>query len=190
MTDWALHCTAVPVKEADPTPMIYVYATALTLLNLALWASILFNLPGAWLMILIAAFVEWWIPGPQMFSWTTLTVAVVLAALGEVLEFTFGAAGARQAGGSRRGALLAIVGGVVGAVMGTPLAPVAGTLIGACLGAFAGSVVGDLWAGQPLGRSVEAGSGAAVGRFWGTVAKMVVGGAIVLMLAIDAFVGP
>lgn len=166
--------------------MSYVYATALTLINLLLWASILFNLPGAWLMILIAALVEWWAPQP-MFSWTTLSAAVVIAGIGEVLEFVFSASGARRSGGSRRGALLAMVGGVVGALVGTPFAPIAGTLIGACLGAFAGSLAGDLWAGQPIGRSVEAGSGAAIGRFWGTIAKVSLGGVIVVILAVDAF---
>ncbi|MEO1575478.1 MAG: DUF456 domain-containing protein, partial [Pseudomonadota bacterium] len=88
--------------------MVYVYATALTLLNVLLLASILFNLPGAWLMILIAALVEWWLPG-EMFTWATLTVAVILATIGEVLEFTMSATAARRAGGSRRGAALAIV---------------------------------------------------------------------------------
>lgn len=166
--------------------MIYVYATALTLLNVLLLASILFNLPGAWLMILIAALVEWWLPG-AMFSWKTLTVAVVLAAIGEVLEFSLSARAARRAGGSRRGAALAIVGGVIGAILGTPLTPIVGTLIGACVGAFAGSIMGDLWAGQPLAQSVDAGSGAAVGRLWGTISKMVVGSGIVILLAVDAF---
>jgi hypothetical protein len=35
---------------------------------------------------------------------------------------------------------------------------------------------------------VQAGKGAAIGRFWGTVAKMVVGGAVVLLLAVTAYV--
>jgi uncharacterized protein YqgC (DUF456 family) len=109
--------------------------------------------------------------------------------LGEVLEFMLGAAGARQAGASKRAAALAIAGGILGAIIGTPFPiPVAGTLIGACVGAFAGSLLGDLWARRPLLHSVEAGRGAAVGRFWGTIAKMFVGGAIVLMLGIAAFV--
>jgi hypothetical protein len=54
----------------------------------------------------------------------------------------------------------------VGKLVGTALpVPLVGTLIGACLGAFAGSLLGDLWAGSPLFPSVEAGWGAAVGRF-------------------------
>jgi uncharacterized protein len=71
--------------------------------------------------------------------------------------------------------------------MGTALpVPIVGTLIGACLGAFTGSLIGDLWAGRPLFPSVEAGWGAAVGRFWGTVSKLAVGGIIVVVLALAA----
>jgi uncharacterized protein len=77
--------------------MIYVYAVLLTLLNLVWWFGILFNLPGTWLMVLLAAMLEWWQPGQFMFSWTTLLVAAGLAWLGEVLELVLGAAGAWQA---------------------------------------------------------------------------------------------
>lgn len=169
--------------------MIYLYAVVLTLFNLLFWVGILFNLPGTWLMVLFATLLELWQPGEFMFSWTVLYVAVGLAMLGEALEFMLGAAGARQAGGSKRGAALAIAGGIVGAILGTPFPiPIAGTLIGACIGAFVGSLVGDLWARRPLLHSVEAGRGAAAGRLWGTIAKMAVGAVIVVILGIAAFV--
>jgi hypothetical protein len=164
-----------------------VYAAALIVLNLIWWASILFGLPGTWLMLLGAAATDWWLADAPMFGWTVLLACAGLATLGEILEFFLGAAGARGAGGSRRGAALAIVGGVVGAIVGTPVLPLLGTLIGACIGAFAGSILGDLWAGRPVFHSVEAGKGAAVGRFWGTVAKMVIGGIMVVTLGVAAF---
>jgi uncharacterized protein YqgC (DUF456 family) len=168
--------------------MVYVYAAVLTLLNLVFWVGILFNLPGTWLMIIFPALLEWWQPGHFMFSWTVLFVAVGLAALGELLEFVLGAAGARHAGGSTRAAALAIGGSLIGGILGTALpVPIVGTLIGACLGAFAGSLIGDLWAGRPLFPSFEAGWGAAVGRFWGTVSKLAIGAIIVIILAIAAF---
>jgi uncharacterized protein YqgC (DUF456 family) len=164
-----------------------VYATLLILLNLVWWASILFGLPGTWLMLLGAAVVDWLLADSPMFGWTILLACAGLATLGEILEFFLGAAGARGAGGSRRGAALAIVGGVVGAIVGTPVLPLLGTLIGACIGAFAGSMLGDVWAGRPVVHSVEAGKGAAVGRFWGTVAKMTIGGIMVVILGVAAF---
>ena len=168
--------------------MIYLYATLVTLLNLAFWAGILFGLPGIWLMVLVAAIIEWLQPGEYMFSQWSLYVSAGLALLAEVLEFVLGAAGARQAGGSKRGAALAIVGGVIGAVLGTALPiPVLGTLIGACAGAFAGSLLGDRLAGRPMDQSVEAGRGAAIGRFWGTTSKMIIGASVFVLLAVAAF---
>ena len=168
--------------------MIFVYVTGLTVLNVFFWVAVLFNLPGTWLMVLLAAGIEWWQPDEFLYSWPVLYVAAGLALLGEILEFSLGVTGSRRAGGSKRGAALAIVGGLGGAVMGTPITPILGTLIGACIGAFAGSLLGDIWAGRPIARSVDAGKGAAAGRFWGTIAKMAVGGAIVVLLAVAPFV--
>lgn len=168
--------------------MVYVYAIVLTVLNIGFWFGIMFNVPGTWLMILFPAILEWWKPGQFMFSWTTLFVAAGLAVLGEVLEFVLGAAGSRQAGGSKRAAALAIVGSIIGGIVGIALpVPIVGTLIGACLGAFGGSLIGDLWAGRPLFQSVEAGRGAAIGRFWGSVAKLAVGAVIGVILTLAAF---
>lgn len=168
--------------------MVYVCASVLTLFNLLFWVGILFNLPGTWLMVLAAAGTDWLLPGEAMFSVSSLYLSAGLALLGEVFEFFFGAAGSRRAGGSKRAAVLAILGGIVGAILGTALPlPIVGTLLGACAGAFAGSLLGDAMAGRPLAHSVEAGRGAAVGRLWGTIAKMSVGAAIVLILAVDAF---
>jgi uncharacterized protein YqgC (DUF456 family) len=73
----------------------------------------------------------------------------------------------------------------VGGIVGTALpVPIVGTLIGACLGAFAGSLIGDLWAGRPLFPTFETGWGATVGRLWGTVAKLAIGGMILVILAV------
>jgi len=168
--------------------LTYLYVAGLTVLNVVFWAAVLFNLPGTWLMVLVAVLIEWWQPNQFLYSWPVLYAAAGLALLGEILEFSLGASGARQAGGSKRGAALAIIGGIVGAVLGTPFLPILGTLIGACVGAFVGSLLGDTWAGRPIGQSIGAGRGAAAGRFWGTIAKMAVGGAIVVLLAVAPFV--
>lgn len=168
--------------------MLYVFATGLTLLNLVFLSSILLGLPGTWLMILAAMLVDWLGPAEPMFPAGVLYTSVALAVIGEVAEFALGAAGARRAGGSKRGATLAIVGGIIGAIVGTAIpVPVLGTLFGACAGAFLGSVSGDVWAGRAVDHSVAAGRGAATGRFWGTIAKLALGSAIFLLLTIAAF---
>ena len=169
--------------------MVYVYAVVLTLVNLLCWVGIWFGLPGTWLMVLFPVLLKWWQPDQFPVSWTVLGVAVGLAALGEVLEFVLGAAGSRRTGGSTRGAVLALVGSIVGGIMGIALpVPIVGPLLGACLGAFVGALLGNLWTGRTLFQSVVAGRGAAVGQFWGTVAKLAIGAVIAVMLAIAAFV--
>ncbi|MBI5018444.1 MAG: DUF456 domain-containing protein [Deltaproteobacteria bacterium] len=168
--------------------MPYVYAAIITLANAVFCAGILFGLPGTWLMLVFPLVLAWWQPGLHLFSPAVLWSAAGLAALGEVLEFTLGAAGSRREGGSGRAAALALVGGVIGGVLGTAIpVPVVGTLLGACLGAFAGSLAGDLWAGRSLFRGLRAGRAAAVGRLYGTLSKLAVGAAIFLVLVVSAF---
>lgn len=169
--------------------MVYVYAVLLTLLNVVFWVGILFNLPGTWLMVLVPALLKWWLPDLIRYSWAVLGVAAGIALCGEAIEIVLGAVGSRQAGGSTRGAVFALVGSIVGGIMGTALpVPIVGSLLGACLGAFIGALSGDLWAGRTLGQSLKAGQGAAVGRFWGTVVKLAVGAIIMILLAVAAFV--
>jgi hypothetical protein len=64
--------------------------------------------------------------------------------------------------------------------------PIVGTLIGACLGPFVGSLFVDLWAGRPVVPRLPGGLGVAVGRFWGTVSKLAIGGIMVVILALAA----
>ena len=49
-----------------------------------------------------------------------------------------------------------------------------GTIIGACLGAGIGSIAGDKWAGRHWKPSLASGTGAAVGKLGGTLAKVAI----------------
>jgi hypothetical protein len=168
--------------------MDYSWAILLTLLN-AIWLfSIAVGLPGTWLMIGSAILLQW---GRQVeyFSVGTLVTVVVLAAIGELLEFATGVVGATAAGGTRRGAVGALIGGLIGGVVGTFALPVPliGTLVGACLGAAGGTILLEVKAGMPTQASVRAGIGAGIGRLLGTVIKLVIGVVIWLILAIAVF---
>ena len=172
--------------------MWIVVWVVLVLFNAVCVGLVALQLPGAWLMLLATSLAAWWQWGwgwPGFWDEGTITpvtliVLLVLATLGEVLEFVAGAAGARQAGASKRATLLAIVGGVAGAIVGTATipVPVVGTLVGAALGAGLGSLGGDLWAGREWGPAVTAGKGAAIGRFWGAVSKLAVAAAMWLVV--------
>lgn len=170
--------------------LLLAIAVVLLLINAAGVVMVALQLPGTWLMLAATAAAAWWgwSPDPELrwIGWTTLATLGVLAILGEVIEAIAGAMGSRKAGGSRRGALLAIAGGILGAIGGTfalPI-PIVGTLLGASLGAGAGSMIGDAWAGRDFEAVWAAGKGAAIGKFAGSVGKL--GIAITMFVLIAA----
>jgi uncharacterized protein YqgC (DUF456 family) len=176
-------------------PTNYAIAVVLVLVNTGWLISVLFGAPGTWFMVLSTAVAAWlqWQPGvpagSQPISLWTLLALVGLAVLGEVLEFIAGAAGARRAGGSSRGAVAAIIGGVAGAILGTFLVPipVLGSLLGAAGGAGMGAWGVELAGGKSMDDSMRIGLGAGVGRLLGTIYKLGVGVAIWIVAAVAAF---
>lgn len=147
----------------------------------------LLALPGAWLIVAVAAGVDLW--RPETYSLTTLLVAAGLALSGEIVELIASAAGAKKAGGARRSALGAIIGAIAGAIIGTPFFPVVGTILGAAIGA--GLLAGLLErtkTERTWGDAWRVGQGAAVGRFLATIFKTLIAAAIAIELFIAAIV--
>jgi uncharacterized protein len=180
--------------------LTYVIATLFTLLGAACVFSIIFSIPGTWIMLVLAFAIEftdqWWrtpdaLERTQTFEWWLLWVCVGLAVLGEVIEFIAGAAGAKSGGAGRRGMIGALIGGIVGALVLTPfiLIPVVGTLIGALIGTFIGAVIGEVSGAQPksVRGSMKPAIGATIGRVFGTVGKMAVAIVVWLALSVAAF---
>ncbi len=172
--------------------MIYVYATILSLVNLMWLVLTALGLPGNWLMI-GSAFALMWLYDSNVFSTTTLIVVVVLALIGEVIEFLAGALGSKKAGGSVWGSVGATIGGIGGAIAGTlflgvvMIPPPISTLVGAVGGAFAGSAVMEISTGKKRDQAVKVGTGAAIGHITGVISKLIVGGLIWLIITIAAF---
>lgn len=158
----------------------------LLLVNAAGVFMVALQLPGTWLMLVATGLMAWW--RPEHLGWFVLLVLLGLAILGEVVEAGTASARARMAGGSRRGAVLALIGGVVGALLGTFVipAPVVGTVAGACIGAGAGSMAGDRWAGRNWQQAKRSGRAAAEGRLLATVLKL--GIAVLMWLIVAAAV--
>lgn len=173
--------------------MTYLWASLLVLLNAVWLATVIAGLPGTWLMVVCTTLLAWWrwsdpaSGQPGMFSLATLITIVALAAVGEIAEFFTGVIGTKHAGGTRRGAIGALIGGFVGAIVATPFIPPLGTLLGACGGACLGAWGLELSGGRKMGESAKAGIGAGVGTFAGRVVKLVVGIAIWLIVAVAAF---
>jgi hypothetical protein len=175
--------------------MIYLWAALLMLLNTLWLGLVVLGLPGNWLMVVSTALVAWWqwehaSEGTSaMFSLTPLVVIVVLAFVGEGFELLAGVFGSKRAGGTRRGSIGALVGGLLGGVGGTIFipAPVLGSLIGACGGAGLGAWGFELTGGRTMGDSLRSGAGAGAGKLAGTLSKLAVGAAIWLIIAVAAF---
>ncbi len=94
------------------------------------------ELAGNWLIVAAAALYAWWMPpdSAMAIGWQTVAGLALLAVLGEIVELAAGALGVAKLGGSRRDALLAIVGSIVGSiagiVIGLPI-PLFGSLVAA-----------------------------------------------------------
>ena len=163
------------------------------------WLLTLLGLPGNWLIVLGAAAYHLWGPadGRLELSLSTLIALVVLATVGEILEFALGAVTATRAGGSRRAAVGALGGGIAGGVagmfVGIPI-PIIGPVIAAVLFAAVGAMVGAFLAQGSMRELEDArkawhiGKAAFWGRLSGTLAKLVVGTVMVLIGLVALFV--
>lgn len=159
----------------------WLWVSFLIVLNSAFLVSNLFLLPGNWFMtgmlgifLLVSDFGR----GP---TWMVVGICVVLAGLGELLEFAMGSAKASRKGASRRAMLISMGLSFVCSIAGTFVVPipivggVIGAILGAAIGAFAGAWLGEAWKGtEPLLRA-EIGNAAMIGRLLGMFAKGIVG---------------
>lgn len=179
--------------------MLWLWAVLLLIVLIVCWSLNLVGLPGNWINLAAVALYAWLMPAEQRVDvgWIVFGMLVALAVLGEMLEFLAGAAGATTAGGSRRGAALAligaIVGGIVGLFVGLPLPiPVIGSVLASLLfsagGALLGAMLGEHWKGRDLDESFRVGHAAFWGRLLGTLGKIVVGCVMIVVVAVGMVV--
>ncbi len=176
--------------------MVYVWATILLMFNLTAWLSTMLTLPGNWLLVLFTGIYVAFLPEgmePRI-SWTVAIFVLVLAILGEIIEFFAGAHGAAKQGGSRRGIVLAILGAIVGSMTGAIVSlpipiigPLIGALVGGALGSFAGAWIGEHGTGRTSAERYAIGQGAMLGRLLGTVGKLVIGVIMLVLVTLDSF---
>ena len=168
--------------------MSIVWALLLVLIVLVGWLLTLLGMPGNWLIVSAVVVYILLIPATSgaAIGWGVAVLLVCLAGFGELIEFLAGALGVAKAGGSRRGAMLALMGSMIGAIVGLfigipipVIGPVISALLLAGLGAFVGAVLGEQWKGRDLNESCRIGHAAFWGRLLGTAAKTVVGAAMV-----------
>jgi uncharacterized protein YqgC (DUF456 family) len=167
--------------------MQYFWIALLIIVNTFSLILVPFGLPGNWLIVTATSLFAWQQRENRIFSIYTLVAIAVLALAGEIIEFFAGTAGARKAGAGWLAAIVAILGAISGAIIGTLAVPLIGTIIGACLGAGLGVYVVERCSGKTTEASMRSGMGASVGRFIGTIAKLAIGVAIWLIVAVAAF---
>jgi uncharacterized protein len=164
--------------------MTFLWALLFVLAVLVFWSLNLLGLPGNWMIVAATVMYAWLISddGSGIMRWTAVAIVTSLALVGELVELGASATSVRRVGGSRRGAVVALIGSVVGAItglfVGVPI-PVIGSVIAALLfaglGAFLGAMLGELTAGRSLADSWKIGQAAFRGRLFGTLAKALIG---------------
>jgi uncharacterized protein YqgC (DUF456 family) len=165
--------------------MLYLAGGIVVLFSLLGVGLTLLTLPGAWIAIIASALCDWWQPG--LLSLWTIVAAAGVALLAELIEFFASAYGASRAGGSKRGALGAIIGSFVGAILGAPFGLLIGAIVGGAIGAGVGAILAERgWVGKNWKESANIGAGAAVGRLGATVVKVALSGVVALILIVGA----
>jgi uncharacterized protein YqgC (DUF456 family) len=136
-------------------------------------------IPGP-LIILIAVLFHWFVLRQESgVEWWTFVVLVALIAASQIYDIVSGAAGSRWFGGTRWGAIGAIVGAVAGLFF-LPLGLILGPLIGAC-------VFELLFAEQDARKAAVSGFGSAVGALSAVLVKVLVGLVMIGWFLVDVF---
>ena len=171
-------------------------AVLFAILGLVCIFTVAIGLPGSWILLGLALLIELsdslYLPAgdQQTFNWWLLLACVMLATIGEVLEFFAGLFGAKKAGSSKKGMIGSLLGGLAGAFlgMGIPI-PIVGSLIGVLLGTFAGAILGEMLADESkaVKETLRPATGATIGRILGTLAKIPVALTIWIALSLAAF---
>jgi hypothetical protein len=147
--------------------------------------SLVLGLPGAFLLVLVAALYGW-ATGFVAVTWATLAGLLAAAVVAEIIEFASAAGGGSDPAlkPSRRITVLAIIGAIVGAIFGAPLFLGLGALLGAFAGAFGGAALGAISEGQNRDDAVRHGLRALRGRVLGFIVKTAIATAMTIWLVV------
>jgi uncharacterized protein YqgC (DUF456 family) len=156
--------------------------SALLAVCLLALVSLLFGLPGTFLIV-AAALVYAWATGFASVHWSTIGWLTALALIGEGIEFAAGAAAAAGTRPTRRVTVAALAGGFVGGIAGTPILFGLGSLLGALAGAFVGAALAVASEGGSLQSAFTTGLAALRGRLLGFILKAAIAVVMLIWLA-------
>ena len=140
--------------------------------------------PGNWIMLGFASFYSWLMPSesPYDFGLIVIVMVLLLATIGEVLEFFTGAISTKKAGGTKRGMWFSVIGSIIGSLagifVGIPI-PIIGSLIAALLfsggGALLGAYYGEKVEGKNAKEAWKVGISSFTGSILGSLFKIICG---------------
>jgi uncharacterized protein len=138
------------------------------------------GLPGTFIMVAAAIAADYF--ASAGIGWLSIGVAMILAVIAEVFEWTLSSQFARKYGGSKRAGWGALIGGFIGAFAGVPV-PVIGSMIGAFAGAFLGALIGEYSHNESDASSAtRVATGALIGKAVATALKLAVAFTIAILL--------
>jgi uncharacterized protein YqgC (DUF456 family) len=152
------------------------WVVTVCLLIIGLVGSIIPILPGH-LILILAAFGHWLMLKDSGVEWWTFVVLILLAAISQTLELISGAVGTRWFGGSRLGAVGALIGGILGLFF-FPIGLILGPLAGAFFFEWA-------FTKKTLKPATVSGVGSVAGTLGGMLIKMLIGILMVGYFLID-----
>lgn len=173
--------------------MVYVWISIFIVLLFVCWFLNLVSGPGNWLIAALGGLWAWLGPLEFSYQWPIVLAVVLLALIGEALEFGASILGAKKLGGSKLGAGLSLVCSIIGGLSGVALLPipviglVVGPILFACVGALVGAAIGEKISGKPIKESMKIGGAAAAGRLVGTLGKLAMGSAMIVVILIAMF---
>jgi uncharacterized protein YqgC (DUF456 family) len=156
---------------------IIVFKILFVLLYIALAAILLsttLGFPGNWILVGVALVIAL-ISRFSAMTWGYLLLCAGLATLGEVIESSLGAVIVVRRGGSWRGVVGSVVGGLAGVILGAGVIPPLGSVIFGFMGAFAGAVAGEIIKQRRIEPAMRIGFWSFVGRMLAVAAKLGVG---------------
>jgi len=161
--------------------MAEIWAALFIFLLLLVMLLHVFTLPANW--IVLGLILIWKMLHPEMMTWGVFFLLVAMSGLAEIIEFLSGAYGARKYGATGKGNWGGILGAIAGAIFGAPFFLGLGAIVGSVAGAFIGCLMVEMAGKRAFAEARRAAWGAMWGRFFGLVAKVGIG---VAMLAVAA----
>jgi len=161
----------------------------ITLFIIVLWIgafSIVFGIPGTWIILLDAVFYGW-ITHFKILTPQILIVLLILSICGEILEFLLSIKGVKRSRPSKGVVVVSFFSGIFLAIMMAPIFFGFGAILGALIGTFGGAFLMEYLAQRRLEHAMHIGWKAFWGRLMGFFSKFAIALAMIVLIFLRLF---